>query len=69
MALKISDFQLTQNQLDQINRYISDQAKAHAEAGEDPACGVQIIFEWAPGFGRFIDVKFDGEIEGMSLDE
>lgn len=69
MALKAEDFLLSEEQINAINAHFAKKAKAYADAGEDPPCGVKVEFEWVPALGRFITAKFDGEAVGCDIED
>jgi hypothetical protein len=68
MALKHSDFLLTDEQLDQINRYFVESSLRYAEAGEDPGCGASVTFQWGPGIGRAVTAFFDSASQGCEIE-
>ena len=59
MGLKATDFQLTESQLAEINRYIVKCAAGYAAEGEYPASQVCVAFCWAAGLGRFVTVNYN----------
>ena len=68
MALKSSDFDLTDRQLERINRYFADQVTKYAQAGEDPPGSVKVVFEWVPGLDRFVTAYFDSAVNGHEIE-
>ena len=67
MALTHQDFLLTDSELDAINRHFAQRVKEYAQAGEDPASGVKVEFEWVPGLGRFVTANFDSAVNGLDI--
>ena len=67
MALTHKDFLLSDAELDAINRHFAQKVKEYAQAGEDPASGVKVEFDWVPGFGRFVTANFDSEVNGLDI--
>ena len=67
MALTHKDFLLTDSELDEINRHFAQRVKEYAQAGEDPASGVKVEFEWVPGLGRFVTANFDSAVNGLDI--
>lgn len=67
MALTHEDFVLSDAELDAINRHFAKQAASYAQAGEDPASGVKVEFEWVPALGRFVTANFDSEVNGLEI--
>lgn len=68
MALSNTDFLLTDSQLARIDRYVKEQAQTSAQCGEDPPCGVKVVFEWVPGLDRFVTAYFDGALNGHEIE-
>lgn len=69
MALNQTDFLLTQDQIDLINQHFIKRSAQHASAGEDAACGAKVEIEWVPGLGRFVTAYFNGEVEGLEIED
>ena len=69
MALMHSDFDLTDTQLDRINRYIDEAALRYAQAREETGWGAKVVFEWVPGLGRSVTVLFDGASDGIEVND
>ncbi|TSA10004.1 MAG: hypothetical protein D4R79_12465 [Comamonadaceae bacterium] len=69
MALTHSDFLLTDEELNEINRYFSAKAESHAAAGEDAPQSVGVTFEFMPAFGRTVTARFDGELNGRVISD
>ena len=46
MALTHKDFLLSDAELDVINRHFAQCVKKYAQAGEEPASGVKVEFDW-----------------------
>jgi hypothetical protein len=67
MALTHKDFLLTDSELDEINRHFAQRVKEYVQAGEDPASGVKVEFEWVPGLGRFVTANFDSAVNGLDI--
>ena len=67
MALTHKDFLLTDAELDAINRHFAQRVKEYAHAGEEPASGVKVEFDWVPGLGRFVTANFDSEANGLDI--
>lgn len=59
VLLNQSDFSLNQEQIRQINGFFARKAEEYAAAGEEPASGVSVTFNFSP-FGREIIIQFDG---------
>jgi hypothetical protein len=57
--LSHEDFTLTRDELEAINRIISDAAANLNRAGEDPSDGVMVTFGFSP-FGRSLGVCVNG---------
>lgn len=69
MALEISDFSLTEDQIKTINSYFSSQVAAYVAAGEDIGMNsVKVEFEWVPGLGRFVTAHYDGAVIGCEIE-
>lgn len=68
MALTLSDFSLTEAQLDEINRYFTKCALAYAASGEDSPGSVRITFDFMPAYGREVSAFFDGEAKGHTIE-
>jgi len=62
MGLKATDFQLTESQLGEINRYIAECADGYAAEGEGPASQVSVAFCWAAGLGRFVAANYNSQV-------
>ncbi len=69
MALKQSDFLLTDEQLHEINRHFSAMADAHAQAGEEAPQSIRVTFEFAPVFGRTVMAYFGGAVNGQLISD
>lgn len=69
MAINHKDFLLTQDQIDVINQHFAKKAEQYAQAGEGPASGAKVEFEWVPGIGRFVTAYFDGEVNGLEIED
>ncbi len=69
MSLVHTDFVLTSEQLEKINRCIDEAARKHAEAGSEPQSSAAVKFSWTPEFGRSITVYFDGSEAGWWIDD
>lgn len=67
MGLNQNFFSLSQQQLEKINAYIADRAEQLSATDEDPPQVVRIEFS-STVMGRCIDVFFDGEIHGLSIE-
>lgn len=67
MALTHKDFLLSDAELDAINRHFAQKVQEYAQAGEDPASGVKVEFDWVPGLGRFVTANFDSEANGLDI--
>ena len=67
MALTHKDFLLSDAELDVINRHFAQCVKKYAQAGEEPASGVKVEFDWVPGLGRFVTANFDSEANGLDI--
>ena len=63
-GLSLQDFGLTADELALLNRYAADRAARHAEAGEEPASGIRVAFDFGP-FGRTVTAYFDGAVNGI----
>jgi hypothetical protein len=69
MALEMTDFVLTKEQLEKINHYFYETNKLHAVAGEDVPCSVKVEFEWSAPFGRFVTAFYDGAKIGCDIED
>jgi hypothetical protein len=65
-GLTQSDFSLTADELAALTRYVADQARRHAEAGEDPPSGLRVVFDFC-SVGRLVTAYFDGAVEGFEV--
>jgi hypothetical protein len=68
MSLKNDDFMLRKEHLHSINEYLSRRNREYSKAEGEPHCGFTVEFEWIPGLGRFVTVKFSDETEGQQID-
>ncbi len=69
MGLGKTDFLLTDEQINHINHYIQETAKNRAQTGEGASfTSVKVVFEWASGLGRFVEVFFDGAKNGCEIE-
>ena len=68
MGLKMSDFELTESQLDQINLYFGEQNAGYAREKEDQACEISVTFTWVAGLGRFIEISYDSDVNGHQIE-
>jgi hypothetical protein len=69
MALTQNNFLLTDEELNEINRYFSAIAESHAQAGEDAQQIVSVTFDFMPAFGRTVTACFDGELNGRPISD
>lgn len=69
MALKSTDFNLTEEQIEKINAYFSSQIAAYIAEGEDVGMNsIKVEFEWVPGLGRFVTAHYDGGVNGCEIE-
>ena len=68
MGLKMSDFELTESQLDQINLYFAERNAGYARENEDQASEVSVTFTWVAGLGRFIEIRYDSQVNGHQIE-
>ncbi len=66
-GLKISDFELSQIQVDLINTHFINRAEAIKREKEDSPTSIKVVLEWIPGMGRFITACYDGEVNGAEI--
>ena len=69
MALTQSDFLLTDEELNEINRYFSAMAESQAEVGEDAPQIVSVTFEFMPVRGRIVIANFGGALNGRRISD
>ncbi|WP_435451973.1 hypothetical protein [Variovorax sp. LT1P1] len=67
--MKYSDFILSKDELDQLNRLLTARAKAHRDANEDSWSSVTVVFEFSSVLGRSIGVQVDGTVTITYLDK
>ena len=68
MSLKPSDFVLTEEQVDRINKHFQSKVADYRASDEDPPGSVKIVFEWEPIFGRSVTAYFDGAVNGCEIE-
>lgn len=64
MGLTKEDFALTDEELGKLNAVVEATVTAFYEAApeEDPLDGMSVIFTFAPGFGRSIEIDVAGRL-------
>lgn len=69
MALIHQDFQLSDKQLNAINRYFEAKAESVAQAGDHILCPtLNIHFSFAPVIGRSVLISYDGETTSHEIE-
>lgn len=69
MALTQSDFLLTDEELNKINRYFSAMAESQAEVGEDAPQIVSVTFEFTTVLGRTVIANFNSALNGRPISD
>jgi hypothetical protein len=69
MALTQSDFLLTDEELNKINRYFSAMAESQSEVGEDAPQIVSVTFEFVPALGRTVIANFNSALNGQPISD
>lgn len=69
MALTHQDFKLSNEQLQDINRYFEVKAQVLAQSGDHILCPtLNVHFSFAPVFGRSVRISYDGETRAHEIE-
>lgn len=69
MPITNQDFQLSDKQLEDINRYFEARASGLARSGDHILCPtLNVHFSFAPVFGRSVEVSYDSETTSHEIE-
>lgn len=69
MPLTHQDFQLSDKQLEEINRYFEARVQKVAQAGDHILCPtLNVHFSFAPVFGRSVHISYDSETTPQEIE-
>ncbi len=69
MALTHQDFKLSDEQLQDINRYFEAKAQVLAHSGDHILCPtLNVDFSFAPVFGRSVRISYDSETRAHEIE-